>query len=331
MEYAPGRSQGGGSAGLVVSSIEFLVTDRDRLRTMLRKLVRSARNTELGWRYGSNLRPTIRFLLGGKRPVGSEVEILRDLDKNGVAVVPFESLDTGVSFSDVEKEVSGLVEDQMPAILNIKESANTDHSVGRKTFNLEMFGSEVTFDPNSIFSRLALNKSFLNIADCYFRMQTRLRYYNVWYTSASVSAARESQLWHFDREDRFILKIFVYLSDVDRGAGPFTYAPGTHKKGSFSSISPAFFDEDGVRRTTDEQMSNAYPRENWRVCTGKKGSVILADTRGFHKGGEARTGDRLMFTCMFTSPASESKNLIRYPDDATFSNFERAQKAALGY
>lgn len=298
---------------------------------MLRKLLRSAKRTELGWRYGSNLRPTLRFLFDGRKPAGRDAEILKDLNMHGVAVVPFESLDTEVNFSDLERAVNNLVEGEMPAILDIKESARTDHSIGRKTFNLEMFGSEVTFDPNSIFSRLALSKSFLTIADCYFRMQTRLRYYNVWYTSASASAARESQLWHFDREDRLILKIFVYLSDVDHGAGPFTYAPGTHKKGRFSSMSPAFFDEDGVRRTTDEQMSNSYPQENWRVCTGKKGTVILADTRGFHKGGEARISDRLMFTCMFTSPASESRKLLRYPDDVTFSDLERGQRAALGY
>ena len=31
-----------------------------------------------------------------------------------------------------------------------------------------------------------------------------------------------------------------------------------------------------------------------------------ADTNGYHRGGLARTGDRVMYTCMYTSRASES-------------------------
>ena len=130
-----------------------------------------------------------------------------------------------------------------------------------------------------------------------------------------MSVLRESQLWHFDREDKLIVKAFVYLDDVEAGTGPFTYAPGTHPKGIHASLKPEFMMEGNVRRTSDAHMEAACPRAEWRVCTGKKGTIIFADTRGYHKGGEARTGDRLMFTCMYTSPASQSKDLIRFPAD----------------
>lgn len=273
----------------------------------------------------------MRFLLSGTgRLTKSDAEIVRSLNSDGVVVVPFDNLVTDVSFCDLKTAATDLVASRAPDISKLKDAAKIDPSIGRKTFNLEMLGSELTFDPTNIFARFALSRSFVNIANSYFRMQTRLRYYNVWYTSASETTARESQLWHFDREDRYILKVFVYLSDVDIGSGPFTYAPGTHKKGRFSSIAPAFFDENGVRRTTDEQMSNVYPPERWRVCTGMKGTVVFADTRGFHKGGEARTSDRLMFTCMYTSPASESRKLIRYPEKFETGEIERFQRSALG-
>lgn len=253
----------------------------------------------------------MRYLLDGTDRVSrKDYQVVRDLNLYGIATASFEDLDTEIEFPDLENEADRLVESRTPEIARLKEA---DVSIGRKTFNLEMLGSEVVFDSASIFSRLALSKSFVNIADLYFRMKTRLRYYNVWYTAATTSEARESQLWHFDREDRMILKVFVYLSDVDGGSGPFTYAPRTHRKGALRSISPEYFDESGVRRTTDAQMANVLPQEDWQICTGKKGTVIFADTRGFHKGGEARTKDRLMFTCMFTSPASESKDLITFP------------------
>jgi len=298
------------------------------MRSKLRQLLRSAKRTELGWRFVSNLQPTLGYLFDSADRVSRiDAQVVRGLNSNGVAAVSFEDLNTEIGFSDLENEVGQLVNSRTADIAKLKHG---DGTIGLKTFNLEMLGSEVAFDPTSVFAKFALSTSFVNIANLYFKMKARLRYYNVWYTAATTSDARESQLWHFDREDRLILKIFVYLSDVDTGSGPFTYAPQTHKKGKLRSISPEYFDESGVRRTNDDQMASVLPRENWRVCTGKKGTVIFADTRGFHKGGEARTGDRLMFTCMYTSPASESKDLLTLPEVVDTGRMERTQQYALG-
>ena len=160
-------------------------------------------------------------------------------------------------------------------------------------------------------------------------MIAKLRYYNVWKTFATETEARESQLWHFDREDNYILKAFLYLKDVDEGTGPFTYAPKTHPKGSLRSKQPEYFMEKNVQRSTDDQMAAAVPKENWIRGAGKKGTIIFADTRGYHKGGEARTDDRLMYTCMFTSSASESQRLINYPENLKLTEFSKKQLNAL--
>jgi hypothetical protein len=136
-------------------------------------------------------------------------------------------------------------------------------------------------------------------------MWTRLRYYNVWRTVMSLGAAKQSQLWHRDHEDRLILKCFVYLADVDETTGPFTYALGSHPKGHVPAVE--WFDERGVRRTTDEQMARSVPRSRWRSATGSAGTIIFADTRGYHKGGHVQRGSRLMYNCMWTSPASSSR------------------------
>jgi hypothetical protein len=37
---------------------------------------------------------------------------------------------------------------------------------------------------------------------------------------------------------------------------------------------------------------------------------VLADTRGYHKRGLARERDRLLYTCMYTSQASQSQELL---------------------
>jgi len=61
-------------------------------------------------------------------------------------------------------------------------------------------------------------------------------------------------------------------------------------------------------------MAAAVPPAYWRRATGPAGTIIFADTRGYHKGGEAHEHDRIMYTCMFTSPASESREFLKRPD-----------------
>lgn len=292
--------------------------------------IKSLKKKEFVWRYVSNLAHTLSYSAERNRGLTTvEENLVKQLDEDGVAVTSIDTIIGASQFDQLDQSVAGLLEKMKGETAEVKLNAENIGKIGSKTFNLEMLGSELLFNPEDVVASFAMSGSFLRIANTYFRMITKLRYYNVWYTAASNSTARESQLWHFDREDNYILKVFLYLGDVDEGTGPFTYAPGTHKKGRFRYITPEFFDEGGVKRTTDQQMDAVYPRRDWKICTGKKGTLIFADTRGYHKGGEAKTSDRLMFTCMYTSPASESKRLIRFTEDLDTSSLSKNQLRAL--
>lgn len=301
------------------------------MNSRVRSVIKSLKKTEFVWRYGLNLSPTLDYRIKKRNPLSDvEEKIINKLNLDGFVVTSVEELFSDDSeFQELETATQVLLDQRKQEIDDLKSKAN-DTAVGKKTFNLEMLGSELTFDSESIFARFALNNRLLNIANAYFQMYAKLRYYNVWKTFASQGSARESQLWHFDREDNLILKLFLYLDDVDEGAGPFTYAPGTHRKGPLRSIKPEFFMEGNVRRTTDEQMDAVFPKENWKKGTGKKGTIIFADTRGFHKGGEARTKDRLMYTCMYTSKASESKDLLKIPSKMETKTLTNDQLRNLG-
>jgi hypothetical protein len=297
----------------------------------LRSIVRTLRNNELVWRYGFNFSPTLNYSVGKENGLSKiEQNVLNNLNRDGIALTSIDDLlDDDSEFRDLSSTVDDMLESRKEEIAELESRAADTTKIGSKTFNLELLGGELTFDSTDIFSRFALSPVVLNIANAYLRMYAKLRYYNVWHTFASAAAARESQLWHFDREDNYILKIFVYLRDVGDGTGPFTYAPGTHRKGAYWNQQPESFSEDNVRRSTDEQMNAVVSREKWIKAIGKKGTIIFADTRGYHKGGEARTGNRLMFTCMFTSPASDSKRLLHYPDSNNFERLDKKQRHAL--
>lgn len=302
------------------------------MKAWLRSIVRSLRSNELIWRYGFNLTPSMKYSFGRDSGLTlKEKSVLDTLNRDGIALASIEDLMADhTDFDELGTAVERIIDSRKEEIAALEAVADDTCAIGSKTFNLELLGSELTFDPSAVFSRFALSPVLLNIANAYLGMYARLRYYNVWYTFATNGAARESQLWHFDREDNYILKMFVYLRNVGVGAGPFTYASGTHRKGLHWNRRPASFNENNVMRTTDDQMDAVIPRESWITATGAKGTIVFADTRGYHKGGEARTDNRLMYTCMFTSPASDSRQLLKYPAYATVRHLKREQQLALG-
>ncbi|MCM3874377.1 MAG: hypothetical protein ND895_27115 [Pyrinomonadaceae bacterium] len=210
-------------------------------------------------------------------------------------------------------ELSGTVEGWQASsgdkIAGAQAAVDAPDAIGKKTFILEYLGRNPKFDPASVYARFALEKNILGIANGYLGMRSRLRYYNVWHTFPTSIEARESQLWHRDREDYLIVKVFLYLSDVDEGAGPFMYARGSHPKGQLRREA-AYSLEGNVKRSTDAQMVEVVPREAWFSGIGPKGTLIFADTRGYHRGGLARERARVMYTAMFTSPASQSEEFM---------------------
>ena len=276
----------------------------------VRRLVRTGRTNEVVWRYLFNFAPTLTYRF--KRPTLSpqSARVLRDLNRDGVATTSAAALfGSDPCFAELCQDFNQLQDSQAAALTEARANVAGAES-SKKDFIYEYLGHHPILQPQEIYARFALHERILEIANSYLGMYTRLRYFNVWHTFASAGAPRQSQLWHHDREDRYILKVFVYLSDVNEGAGPFTYAPGTHAKGNVSST-PEFILEGNVRRSDDSQMAKVVPAEDWVSCLGPRGTIVFADTRGYHKGGLARESDRVMYTCMFTSPASESEEFLK--------------------
>lgn len=288
------------------------------LSTIRQRVARSP----LKWRYRDNLRPLLSYRFNGREPLSAEaVRVLDEFNRRGIAITTVDALlGDDALFRELSSKVADL-EREWAAEVEAARAVAQDGTV-EKAFNFSHVGRrKLTVD--DIFIRFAIQKPILQIANAYFGMYTHLRYCNVWRTFATQAPARDSQLWHRDRDDRLIVKVFVYLSDVDEGAGPFTYAPGTHPKGEIRG-EPAYRieREGGPKRTEDEEMAALAPRERWVTATGLAGSIVFADTRGYHKGGLARERDRLMYINMFASSASARA-------DERFIDFSGADSVAL--
>jgi len=109
--------------------------------------------------------------------------------------------------------------------------------------------------------------------------------------------SKAAQFFHFDMDRFQWLKVFVYLTDVGPDNGPHAFVRGSHRTGAI----PRHILERGYVRITDEEVAANYPAKDIMTFTAPRGSIIVEDTRGLHKGVHVRDGARLILQLQFSN------------------------------
>ena len=110
------------------------------------------------------------------------------------------------------------------------------------------------------------------------------------------NVVRKSRLWHLDKEDRRMLKIIIYLNDVDEHNGVFQYIPKVFS----DRINRQLNYNHGYIQ--DHKIAQVISESEWISCVGKAGTVIFVDTaRVFHRGKLPQKLDRLALFFDYTS------------------------------
>ena len=231
----------------------------------------------------------------GFRPDETLVDraLLDELRERGIAIRPFDEV-----FRDRARF------EELRAIAERREAQK--EGTAAKEFLERLMPARV--EAGGPFVALALEPQVVALANAYVGMHSYLRGLEMWRNLPTDEPPKLSQLWHRDWDDVVNLKLFVYLSDVTEESGPFTFAPGTQPGGPRQL--------DVKDRLSDDEMAERIPREEWVVCTGPPGTVVLADTCGYHKGGKPTKGDRLLWTAQFTSGAADAKRNFELADGA---------------
>ena len=133
------------------------------------------------------------------------------------------------------------------------------------------------------------HRRLLDIVEGYLGVPIGYDGINIFFTKADgrqVAARR----WHRDVEDRHMVKIAVYLNDVDEGGGPLQVLrrklPQHDRtvRGKF----PVLTQEELEHRLADFRLERDIT-----TCTGRTGTVVFADTAShYHRGKPATTHDR---------------------------------------
>lgn len=183
-----------------------------------------------------------------------------------------------------------------------------------------------SYDLDEPFVRLAIHPNTLAIANAYLGLRGTLRALDLWLTEPTPGPAIQTQLWHRDADDVVNVKMFVYFTNVTRAAGPLCYGPGTHPFGRRRELP----EHDQQGRSTDEQLAQIVPEQDWVLCEGGPGTVVFADTCGYHKQVKPESEERLLLVSHYVSgtPFVERALELRGVDGTTLDRDQ--QVAVLG-
>lgn len=256
------------------------------------------------WRYVLNLMPSLRFAMNKPKLDSSQQAILDRLNKDGIVSFNFEELFGNRQVFDELQQFYAAHQQKYAAEIN-EQRENRGNS---KSYIYSIRDKYDVFDMKNPMVKVAVNDRLMPVVNSYLGLAGDFRYYDIWQTFIANQGPVRSQNWHRDPEDYLMVKVFIYLNDVDETGGPFMYAKGSHAKGA-NFKDPEWYKEDGrnANRSSDENVEKIIPRSDWMTATGKAGTVILADTRGLHKGGFATHNERIMYNSMFVSPSSYFK------------------------
>ena len=113
-----------------------------------------------------------------------------------------------------------------------------------------------------------------------------------------------SDLPHFD-DWRHRFKAFLYLTDVGADNAPFVYYKGSHEQHPWKHKYHLEYEIDGESGRYGhffwQEMEEIKEKMNYEefVCTGKAGTLILADFRGIHKGTTLKSGKRILLNSTY--------------------------------
>lgn len=200
-----------------------------------------------------------------------------------------------------------------------------------KEFLQNLWDAVPLVDFDNPFLEFSLQEQILAVVNGYMDLCVKFYYMTLNITTPvdKGSLPVQSQQWHRDPEDKKMVKIFLYLNDVDEEAGPFMYVRGSQYGGKLNSI---FMQKPprGSSYISDKDIAKSVPSDAILKCTGKAGTLIFCDTAGLHKGGYALSKDRIMFTAGFCSRASVWPRRYRTPKnfrnklaEMPLSNFAR--------
>lgn len=126
---------------------------------------------------------------------------------------------------------------------------------------------------------LVTDSNLLTIVQNFLNCKPILSQTNYWKSITGKTndaiLTKNAQKFHRDFDHEKWIKIFIYLNDINNNNGPHCFV-----KGSQNKIIP----NEKWGRHSDSWILQNFNKDDIKYFTGKKGTIIFENTRGFHKG-----------------------------------------------
>lgn len=148
------------------------------------------------------------------------------------------------------------------------------------------------------FHEILFDSSLIQFSQNYLNSYPVIDNISSWWSFPSKIADKNAaQWWHFDLERPRWLKFFFLLTDCTMDTGAHCFVKGSHKNlGIKWSLR-----KKGYSRLSDKQIEDQYQKEQIVNVITKKGSLLIEDTRGLHKGTRLTQDYRLLIQVQHSS------------------------------
>jgi hypothetical protein len=244
-----------------------------------------------------------RALYAANRPSLDETQrrVIQELDEVGYTTLHVTELFSDDAWQAIQREGAEFVEATEKALTG--DEGELMRREG-KEFLVRKYDVQSVVPLDNPWLSACISRRLIDIASSYLQLWSKLEYVDLWYSlPVGEDAERKaSQIWHRDFNDSHLLKAFLYLSDVDERSGPFEYVPGSQPGGPHAGIHP--WAPMAVGRVSDKELAKFVSSEDVRTFTAPRGTLILCNTSGLHRGGFAESAPRVLAAVTFCSPAS---------------------------
>lgn len=233
--------------------------------------------------------------------------IVDGLKKNGYVVMPVSNL--------LNKEELIVLQDQAKEALETirRMVQSVEKNIDGKNY-LKRYTQCTGLAPlTDLLATETISGRIYEIACMYFNTIPRITNIDYWLNVPEVPGTRPiaSQIWHRDYEDKKLLKVFVYFTDVDEKSGAFSVVSKTHYGSADSKVFPTK-PPLGVT-VSDIDVNERFGTSRIKQIEAPSLTAVFVDTSALHRGGYCVSGERFLFTSTFTSFAGISPRLFSVP------------------
>jgi len=217
------------------------------------------------------------------------------LEKNGYVV--FENILTDIDIknliSELKKKDGFYLSDNKGLSIKQKLDFNDPKAV------MFSYSSQDIIDTDS-FHKILFDPSLIKFSQDYLKSYPVIDNISAWWSfPAATPDKNAAQWWHFDLERPKWLKFFFFLTDCETHNGAHCFVKGSHRNNGVKWP----LRKKGYARLSDEEINKLYSNQDIVEILAKKGSLLIEDTRGLHKGKNLIKDHRFLIQVQYSSSA----------------------------